>query len=325
MIIPKRALDNCGCGGAGAGAGLFCCNFMAYQRIPGSNSGSQFRNSHFGDTTYTKVFVGGLAWETQSETLRRYFEQFGVTIEAVVITDKYTGRSKGYGFVTFSDPVSAKRACADPNPVIDFRRVNCNLASFGRPQSSLSYGRLRSATPYIGSVQAPLGSYSRSPSYHQSVSSSYQQGFTPPYGNTTYGPEFAYPQGIYSPYVVGQQYLQIYGVPGTVNRAIYSYGQLGQTLPGSHGYRSVRGYAMSDHHIMQFSGPSVTGLTTTPIPTIQAPYPTSKNSIQSIAPVPAQAQFKGPAHSPQFRHGSGSDQRQGGIVRLQQETNSNVT
>lgn len=53
----------------------------------------------FGDTTYTKVFVGGLAWETQKDTMRKYFEQFGEILEAVVITDKITGRSKGYGFV----------------------------------------------------------------------------------------------------------------------------------------------------------------------------------------------------------------------------------
>lgn len=77
---------------------------MAYQSIPGPSSGSssssgfQFSNSPFGDTTYTKVFVGGLAWETQSETMRRYFEQFGEILEAAVITDKNTGRSKGYGF-----------------------------------------------------------------------------------------------------------------------------------------------------------------------------------------------------------------------------------
>lgn len=56
----------------------------------------------FGDTTYTKVFVGGLAWETQKETMKKYFEQFGEILEAVVITDKATGRSKGYGFVCFS-------------------------------------------------------------------------------------------------------------------------------------------------------------------------------------------------------------------------------
>lgn len=68
--------------------------------IRGSGSSLQFLNNPFGDTTYTKVFVGGLAWETQSETLHRYFQQFGEILEAVVITDKQTGRSKGYGFVS---------------------------------------------------------------------------------------------------------------------------------------------------------------------------------------------------------------------------------
>lgn len=71
-----------------------------YQPIRGSGSSLQFLNHPFGDTTYTKVFVGGLAWETHSETLHRYFEQFGEILEAVVITDKHSGRSKGYGFVS---------------------------------------------------------------------------------------------------------------------------------------------------------------------------------------------------------------------------------
>ncbi|KAG7025125.1 putative RNA-binding protein ARP1 [Cucurbita argyrosperma subsp. argyrosperma] len=75
--------------------------------------------SQFGDTTYTKVFVGGLAWETQKDTMKNYFEQFGDILEAVVITDKATGRSKGYGFVTFREPDAAMRACVDAAPVID--------------------------------------------------------------------------------------------------------------------------------------------------------------------------------------------------------------
>ncbi|KAJ6764711.1 RNA-BINDING PROTEIN ARP1 ISOFORM X1-RELATED [Salix koriyanagi] len=63
--------------------------------------------------------------------LQRYFEQFGEIKEAVVIIDRSTGRSKGYGFVTFRDPGSATRACQNPFPVIDGRRANCNLAAFG--------------------------------------------------------------------------------------------------------------------------------------------------------------------------------------------------
>ena len=60
--------------------------------------GGHYNNNN--DTTFTKIFVGGLAWETQRDTMRRYFEQFGEILEAVVITDKNTGRSKGYGFVS---------------------------------------------------------------------------------------------------------------------------------------------------------------------------------------------------------------------------------
>jgi len=52
--------------------------------------------SRFGDTTLTKVFVGGLAWETPSEGLRHHFEAYGDILEAVVITGRETGRSKGY-------------------------------------------------------------------------------------------------------------------------------------------------------------------------------------------------------------------------------------
>ncbi|KAA8534330.1 hypothetical protein F0562_031843 [Nyssa sinensis] len=92
----------------------------------------------FGDTTLTKVFVGGLAWEAPKETLREHFEKYGEIMEAVIISDKVTGRSKGYGFVTFKDPESAKKACEDATPVINGRRANCNLASLGarRPRSS---------------------------------------------------------------------------------------------------------------------------------------------------------------------------------------------
>ncbi|KAL6956453.1 hypothetical protein U1Q18_045327 [Sarracenia purpurea var. burkii] len=286
---------------------------MAYQPpIPGPSSGSssssgfQFSNSPFGDTTYTKVFVGGLAWETQSDTMRRYFDQFGEILEAVVITDKHTGRSKGYGFVTFRDPESARRACADPTPIIDGRRANCNLASLGRPGPSLPFGgRLRSPTPYVGSVPAGRGPYAGSFGFQQPVSYNYQGFLYPPYGYSTYGPEYIYPQGVLNPYM-GQPYFQIYGVPGTVNPAMYPYGQLAQAIPGGQGYSTVQGYTIPGHQIVQFGGPSVNAMTTSPIPTIQVPYPTG-----IAAPVQARPQFIVPAHSTQFMQGSGSDQTAG--------------
>jgi len=99
------------------------------------------------DTTFTKVFVGGLPWSTTSEGLCSYFTQFGDIVEAAVIRDRHTGKSKGYGFVTFSDKDTAQDSIADPSPIIDGRKANCNLAAFGKkrdksePKSTKSGGR----------------------------------------------------------------------------------------------------------------------------------------------------------------------------------------
>uniref|UniRef100_A0A803MEL7 RRM domain-containing protein n=1 Tax=Chenopodium quinoa TaxID=63459 RepID=A0A803MEL7_CHEQI len=106
-----------------------------------SNNGDNNTNkSQFGDTTLTKVFVGGLAWETPKQALYEHFEKFGEILEAVIISDKITGRSKGYGFVTFKEPEAAKKACEDATPTINGRRANCNLAALGarRPPRSSS-------------------------------------------------------------------------------------------------------------------------------------------------------------------------------------------
>ena len=52
------------------------------------------------DTTLTKLFVGGLPYHTTDKSLREHFEVYGDIDEAVVITDRQTGKSRGYGFVS---------------------------------------------------------------------------------------------------------------------------------------------------------------------------------------------------------------------------------
>lgn len=52
------------------------------------------------DTTWTKLFVGGLPYHTTDKSLREHFSVFGDIEEAVVITDRQTGKSRGYGFVS---------------------------------------------------------------------------------------------------------------------------------------------------------------------------------------------------------------------------------
>ncbi|KAI1892816.1 hypothetical protein AGOR_G00137410 [Albula goreensis] len=92
------------------------------------------------DTTFTKIFVGGLPYHTNDASLKKYFEAFGEIEEAVVITDRQTGKSRGYGFVTMTDRGAAERACKDPNPIIDGRKANVNLAYLGAKPRSMQTG-----------------------------------------------------------------------------------------------------------------------------------------------------------------------------------------
>ena len=63
----------------------------------------------------TKIYVGNLAWATTEASLRGAFEAFGEVEEAIIIVDKHTGRSKGFGFVTMSDADAAAKAVAEMN------------------------------------------------------------------------------------------------------------------------------------------------------------------------------------------------------------------
>ncbi|CAD5334805.1 unnamed protein product [Arabidopsis thaliana] len=83
------------------------------------------------DTTFTKIYVGGLPWTTRKEGLINFFKRFGEIIHVNVVCDRETDRSQGYGFVTFKDAESATRACKDPNPTIEGRITNCKLAFVG--------------------------------------------------------------------------------------------------------------------------------------------------------------------------------------------------
>ncbi|XP_034708519.1 RNA-binding protein 24 isoform X1 [Vitis riparia] len=214
-----------------------------FQMVGGTNAGQ------FNDTTYTKIFVGGLAWETQRDTMRRYFEQFGEIQEAVVITDKNTGRSKGYGFVTFKDPDAAMRACQNPSPVIDGRRANCNLASLGAhktrpPTPQHGAGRFR---PAPGLVAPPAYHGSSSTYFHQPTS---QYAFPySTYGYTGYSQDSMYPMNFYSVYG-GQQFSPYYttgatGPPGIFHNFYPYYAQYAQSSQGN-------GFGVQYPQVMQY-------------------------------------------------------------------------
>lgn len=83
------------------------------------------------DSTLRKLFVRGLSGETTTDTLRSVFSAFGDLDEAIVIVDKATGRSKGYGFVVFRHVDGAILALKDPSKKIDGRMTVTQLAAGG--------------------------------------------------------------------------------------------------------------------------------------------------------------------------------------------------
>jgi RNA recognition motif-containing protein len=77
-----------------------------------------------------KLFVGSLAWETTDESLREAFEAHGDVTEAKVIRDRETGRSRGFGFVTFESPDSAASAVDAMNDTeLDGRTIRVEFAT----------------------------------------------------------------------------------------------------------------------------------------------------------------------------------------------------
>ncbi len=76
-----------------------------------------------------KLFVGSLSWNTTDEGLRRAFEKFGEVLEAKVIKDRDTDRSRGFGFVSFANPKDAMDAMqAMDGQELDGRTIKVNEA-----------------------------------------------------------------------------------------------------------------------------------------------------------------------------------------------------
>lgn len=76
-----------------------------------------------------KLFVGGLSWDTDDHGLREYFEACGTVRDAKVITDRETGRSRGFGFVTFSSDQEAADAISQMDGTsLDGRTLNVSEA-----------------------------------------------------------------------------------------------------------------------------------------------------------------------------------------------------
>jgi len=76
-----------------------------------------------------KLYVGNLSFSIDDEALKKLFSSYGEIEEVTVIKDKYSGRSKGFGFVTFKKDESAKKAISEMNEKeVEGRNLKVNEA-----------------------------------------------------------------------------------------------------------------------------------------------------------------------------------------------------
>ncbi|CAH2100987.1 unnamed protein product [Euphydryas editha] len=98
--------------------------------VPPETSPSSGRSTPVATTAGTtspspsKLFVGGLSWQTSSEKLREYFAMFGPVTDVLIMKDPVTQRSRGFGFITFQEASSVDKVLAVPVHTLDGKRID---------------------------------------------------------------------------------------------------------------------------------------------------------------------------------------------------------
>ncbi|KAK1638334.1 hypothetical protein BDP81DRAFT_392937 [Colletotrichum phormii] len=153
----------------------------------------------------SKLFIGGLAWHTEEGTLRQKFEEFGAVEEAVVVKDRDTGRSRGFGFVRYTQDGDAQKAIAAMNNVeFDGRTIRVDKASDNGPRGGGGGGYRGGfgGGGGRGGYGAPPVPYGGAPGGYGVPNMGYQQQQQPAYGRG-YPPQQPYggapPQDGYAP------------------------------------------------------------------------------------------------------------------------------
>ncbi|XP_037940445.1 RNA-binding protein Musashi homolog Rbp6 isoform X4 [Teleopsis dalmanni] len=99
-----------------------------------------------------KMFIGGLSWQTSPENLRDYFSRFGDISEAMVMKDPTTRRSRGFGFITFSDPSSVDKVLAQGTHELDGKKIDPKVAFPRRAHPKMV---TRTKKIFVGGLSAP--------------------------------------------------------------------------------------------------------------------------------------------------------------------------
>ncbi|GCC31230.1 hypothetical protein chiPu_0009687 [Chiloscyllium punctatum] len=98
-----------------------------------------------------KMFIGGLSWQTSPDSLRDYFSKFGEIRECMVMRDPTTKRSRGFGFVTFTDPASVDKVLAQPHHELDSKTIDPKVAFPRRAQPKMV---TRTKKIFVGGLSA---------------------------------------------------------------------------------------------------------------------------------------------------------------------------
>ena len=89
-----------------------------------------------------KLYIGGLSYSTTSEGLREFFAQCGNVLSATVITDRFSGQSRGFGFVEMDTNEEAQNAISQLNGrELDGRRITVEISNPQAPRTGGGGGR----------------------------------------------------------------------------------------------------------------------------------------------------------------------------------------
>lgn len=104
-----------------------------------------------------RVFVGNLPYSATSENLKEYFDSFGPVKDARIMTDRETGQSRGFGFVTFHDEQTARQVISDANRSVFMGRTmivnEAHDKPRGAPQFQVPEGLPLDRMPFQGMSQ----------------------------------------------------------------------------------------------------------------------------------------------------------------------------
>merc|ERR1719435_637028 len=97
------------------------------------------------------MFIGGLSWQTTPESVREYFSQFGDVAEVMVMKDPATRRSRGFGFITFTQAGSVSKVLSYPAHQLDGKLIEPKVAV---PRKSNPKLVMRTKKIFVGGLSA---------------------------------------------------------------------------------------------------------------------------------------------------------------------------